>query len=182
MPETSLRRRLLLGGMVMLTAAACTQNATWSGPTTSPDGEVFDTTRHVVIEGIAHDGFETITVLAHLCAATDRSCPDGEEDLVPLASKHLAPGQIYLADPEVYLEPPERCLDDDMACRLSVVHCEFANEADQRDAGFCLPSKAAVAAWGATTASGGGGHPCLERRAERSHHLDYGCLTGGAKG
>jgi hypothetical protein len=179
MMTTPFLRRLVLAGAVLLAATGCTESAL---PTTvrAPSGEVFNTTRHVVIEGIQHDGFETITVLAHLCRAVDSSCPDGDEELVVLASKHLAPGQIYLDDPEVYLEPPDQCVTDAMACRMSVVHCEFANEADQREAGFCLPSKASVAQWGASTTSTGGGHPCVERRAERSHHIDYGCVTGAS--
>lgn len=166
---------------MLLAAAGCTESAL---PTSvrAPSGDVFDTTRHVVIEQIAHDGFETITVVAHLCAVDDAGCPDGEEDLVVLASKHLAPGQIYLTDPEVYLEPPDACRDDDMACRMSVVHCEFASEADQREVGYCLPSKAAVAEWSASGAATGGSHPCVDRRGERSHHVDYGCVAGPSDG
>jgi hypothetical protein len=179
MTTASRFRRLLITLAVVMAAAACSDDVTTSDASTPPTGDVFDTTRHVVLEGIEHDGFETITVLAHLCPIDDRTCPDGDEDLVVLASRHLAPGQIYLADPEVYLEPPEVCLSDDMACRMSVVHCEFANEADQRDTGYCLPSRAAVAQVGAAVASDAG-HPCVERRAERSHHIDYGCLTGRA--
>jgi len=174
--------RMMCTAALVLAASACSDDVTSSVPADPPAGDVFDTTRHVVIEQIAHDGFETITVLAHLCAADDRTCPDGDEDLVVLASKHLAPGQIYLADPEVYLEPPEACRDDDMACRMSVVHCEFADEADQREAGYCLPSRAAVAEWGAAGAATGESHPCVERRGERSHHVDYGCVTGQADG
>ena len=182
MSSRSLPVRLLCAAALVLAASACSDDVTSSVPAEPPAGDVFDTTRHVVIEQIAHDGFETITVLAHLCGADDSACPDGEEDLVVLASKHLAPGQIYLTDPEVYVEPPEACQDDDMACRMSVVHCEFANEADQREAGFCLPSRAAVADWGASGAAAGASHPCVDRRGERSHHVDYGCVTGQTGG
>lgn len=179
MPTASRFRRLLIALAVVMAATACSDDVTTPRSVAPPTGDVFNTTRHVVLEGIDHDGFETITVIAHLCPVNDRACPNGEEDLVVLASRHLVPGQIYLADPEVYLEPPEVCLADDMACRMSVAHCEFANQADQRRAGFCLPSKASVAQVGAAVASDAG-HPCVERRAERSHHIDYGCLTGRA--
>ena len=181
MSITRVIRHLCIAAAVVMAAAACSDDATTTTPDSAapPAGDVFNTTRHVVLEGIEHDGFETITVIAHLCPVDHRACPDGEEDLVVLASRHLAPGEIYLADPEVYLEPPEPCLADDMACRMSVVHCEFANAADQREVGYCLPSKAAVAQVGAAIASEAG-HPCVERRAERSHHIDYGCLTGEA--
>jgi hypothetical protein len=178
MSTASRFRGLLLTLAVVMAATACSDDAPAPGSAPAPpSGDVFNTTRHVVLEDIEHDGFETITVLAHLCPVDDRACPNGDEDLVVLASRHLTPGEIYLADPEVYLEPPDVCLADDTTCRMSVVHCEFANEVDQRDAGYCLPSKAAVAEVGATIASEDG-HPCVERRAGRSHHIDYGCLTG----
>ena len=178
MSTSRLTRRLGLVVPLLLSVGACADDAAPPIGSAPPAGDVFDTTRHVVIDGIDHDGFETVTVLAHLCAANESGCPDGEEDLVVLASKHLAPGQIYLTAPDVFVEPPEQCRADGMACRMSVVHCEFANEADQRAAGFCLPSKSAVAAWAESRPDDDSSHPCVERRAERSHHIDYGCIVG----
>lgn len=169
--------RVLLVGALALGIAACSND----GPTSAPPdvvGDVFNTTRHIVLEGVQHDGFETVTVLVHLCRADATSCPDGTEDIVPVASRRLQPDIIHLSNPDVYVDPPAQCLANDMACRMSIAHCSFATRADQLTTSYCLPSTEVIAAGIPEQADSGGSHPCVQRRAERSHHIDYACITG----
>jgi hypothetical protein len=178
MMTPSLLTRVLLLGTLLMGLAACSDDGP---PTTAPRdvaGEIFNTTRHLVLEGVQHDGFETVTVLAHLCRVDDSSCPGGTEEIAPVASRRLQPGIIHLANPDVYVDPPAVCLNSDMACRMSVVHCRFATRDDQLAAEYCVPSAETIAAGAPDPANSGTPHPCIQRRAERSHHIDYACITG----
>ena len=163
---------------------ACSDDAPSSDDLTSTDvttGESraagrFDSVHHIVLDNIANQGFETITVFAHLCPADDQECPNGEEDIAPVAARHLIPGTIYLSSSEVFVEPPDRCLDADMACRISIVRCEFASRADQLEAGFCVPTANDIAATATSALDRGSTNSCIDRREERSHHIDHGCV------
>lgn len=179
MTTPSLLTRVLLAGALALGIAACSDD----GPSTAPPevaGDVFNTTRHIVLEGVQHDGFETVTVLVHLCRAAATSCPDGTEEILPVASRRLRPDIIHLSNPDVYVDPPAVCLNNDMACRMSVAHCRFTTRADQLAADYCMPSAEVIAASVQEVADAGVPHPCVQRRAERSHHIDYACITGGS--
>ncbi len=174
--------RMLLVGAALLTLSGCVahQGTGVDAPPPQPVvGDVFNTVRHLVIDDINHDGYETITVLAHLCPSTTATCPDGTEEVVPVVSKILVPGMVFLSAPEAFVEPPEICRADDMVCRMSVVHCTFATAEDQAAATFCLPPAGAVTP---SPRPNGSGHPCVDRPTERSHHISYTCMTGQATG
>lgn len=157
---------------VALVLVACSNET----PATTPVEGRFDSIHHLVLDNIANEGFETITVFVHLCTTEDETCPNGEEDMAPLVARHLLAGTTYLSSSEVFVEPPDRCLDHDMACRISIVRCEYATRADQLAAEFCAPSPEVIAAASAMTIERDDPNPCIDRREERSHHIDHGCV------
>jgi len=172
-----MRKRHLLIALA-LPCAACSDDSVVPGAPADPappGALVFDQVKHVVLEPMRTDLHETISVLAHVCPATASGCPDGTEEIIPMASHHLIPGQLYMSHPEVYLEPPDACRAADTVCYLSVAHCEFDSRSDQSTGGACVPDSdsmgMAAAAWrdGAT-------NDCVRKEAIHSHHIDHGCL------
>jgi hypothetical protein len=149
-------------------------------PPRAPQGAVvFDQVKHVVLEAVSPQAFETITVLAHVCTASSTRCPDGSEDRIPLATQHLMPGQLFMSHPEVYLQPPDPCLANDTVCFVSVAHCEFSSRSDQVAAGLCFPAPdsqdPAADPWRT-----GQTPTCLSKKAIHSYHIDHACLLEGA--
>jgi hypothetical protein len=167
---------------LLLIISACADDSTSAAQQASPvppGAVVFHQVKHVVLEAVSPQAFETITVLAHVCAAGSRGCPDGSEDRIPLATQHLMPGQLFMSHPEVYLQPPDSCLADDTVCFVSVAHCEFSSRSDQVAAGLCFPApnntNAAADPWRT-----GQTPTCLSKKAIHSYHIDHACLLEGA--
>lgn len=172
-----MRKRYLLVTLVLM-GASCSDDS--ASPTalegTAPPGAlVFDQVKHLVLEPVRTDVHETISVLAHVCPSKASGCPDGSEEVIPMVSHHVMPGQLYMSHPEVYLDPPASCVAEGVVCYLSVAHCEFDSRSDQAAGGACVPDVdsmgVAAAAWrdGAT-------NDCVRKEAIHSHHIDHGCL------
>lgn len=177
----AMRLGFLLAALALV-GVACSDDSTSPSVSHSPappSALVFDQVKHVVLEPVRTDVHETISVLAHVCPATASGCPDGTEEILPMASHHLIPQQLYMSHPEVYLEPPDACRAADTVCYLSVAHCEFASRDDQAAGGACLPDVDAVGA-AASDWRAGATATCVRREATHSHHIDHGCLREGA--
>ncbi len=173
-------RTLTLGvAALALAGAACTENTATVVPANNAPrpAYAFDQVRHVVLEGVDTDAYETVTALAHVCAVTDSSCPDGQEQLVLLGSYYFDPADVHFAAPEVILEPPEECLADDSYCVVSLAYCEFATADDQRDAQHCVVEHSDDAT---TRLTSGEHHECVDPKTTHSRHIDLDCLNTGA--
>jgi hypothetical protein len=176
-----MRCRYLLALVVVL-AAACSDDITTVPAPANPapgDAVIFDQVKHLVLEPVRSDVHETISVLAHVCPPKASGCPDGTEEIVPMASHHIIPGQLYMSHPEVFLEPPEACRVEGARCYLSVAHCEFDSRSDQAAGGACVPAADSVGAAAAGRREGDPG-ACVRKEAAHSHHIDHSCLRDGA--
>lgn len=139
----------------------------------------FDHVRHVALEQVDTDDFETVTAFAHVCAIGSGSCPDGNEPMIILGSHEFMPHDAHLRGPDVMLQPPAECLADGSYCVLTLAKCAFATRDDQLEAEHCIPEGSHIET-AAASVGDGEQHDCVEARAEHSRHVDLECLRATA--
>lgn len=175
-------KRLLtavLAAAVLVTACSGGSDDAASGTATVRPSHAFDHARHVALEQVDTDDFETVTAIAHVCAVGATSCPDGTETMIVVGSHEFMPHDQHLSAPNVILEPPAECVAADAYCVLSLAKCAFASRADQLETGHCVPEGSHIEV-AAATLDDGEAHECVEARATHSRHVDIECMRATA--